>query len=235
MKRTDSAFHRAAEIALVVFELAAIVALSVVAAFLIVAIAAALAPPAAAAVDDFGRPWSATAVWSTCPAADQFAGLQFVQHRAGLPGSWVEGRVGRDAATGAGGIAVRLLPGLSARAGAAVTRAGDDLTVRPAAGLTASWRRLAFSAGWDGGTDAASIGAGITFWRPAEPGRRIARRRRTGRSARAPVAYCDRCQQPVEPDDLTDRGDLGRICAGCEDAVELAAYCDDDDDDRDEQ
>ena len=164
MKRNQSTSFRtaAAPDARVAFWiLAAFFALAILAVVLDV-----LAPsPAAAAVDDFGRPWFGTVALSTCPAADQYAGVQFAQIRGGLPGVWIDARAGRARQSWFGGLAVPLADCLAVRAGAGVDRLDGSLAVEAAAGVTVTWRRLAGQVGFDSGTRAASFGAGVTFWR----------------------------------------------------------------------
>lgn len=120
---------------------------------------------AAAAADNFGRPWFGAASWSIAPAADQLVGIQFVQMRRDLAGVWVEGRTGPTWKTGAGGVAFVLFDGLAARVGATVADGPDHLSVGFAYGITATWRRLAGQVGFDTETGARSFGIGATLWR----------------------------------------------------------------------
>jgi hypothetical protein len=121
--------------------------------------------PAAAAVDDAGRPWFGTVALSAAPAADQFVGVQFAQVRRGLPGAWLDARAGGGRRSAFGGIVVRLADCVALRAGAGVDAVDGDLAVEAAGGATFAWRRLAAHAGIDSGTGALSCGAGVTFWR----------------------------------------------------------------------
>lgn len=122
-------------------------------------------PMAEAAVDDFGRPWFGTVALSACPAAGQYSGVQFAQIRGGLPGVWIDARAGSDRQSWFGGLVVPLADCLAVRAGAGVDRLDGRLSVEGAAGVTVTWRRLAGHVGFDSGTRAASVGAGVTFWR----------------------------------------------------------------------
>lgn len=164
MKRnqSDSFQMAAAAVASVAFWiLAAFFALAILAVVLDVL----APPPAAAAVDDFGRPWFGTVALSACPAADQFAGVQFAQIRGGLPGVWIDARAGRDRQSWFGGLAVPLDDCLAVRAGAGVDRLDGRLAVEAAAGVTVAWRRLAGHVGIDSGTRSPTFGVGVAFWR----------------------------------------------------------------------
>lgn len=162
MQRIRRLFRRVTEQAVIDtmdFLFAACVVLVIVLAALL------LTSPANAATDNFGRDWFGTVALSAAPAADQFVGIQFAQVRRGLPGVWLDARVGGGRQSAFGGIVVRLADCVALRAGAGIDAPGDELTVEAAGGATFAWRRLAGHVGFDSGTRAASVGAGVTFWR----------------------------------------------------------------------